>query len=106
MDFRQMKKGQPFERRYHGYNTTSEINPKFYVKVEHTEPKVNESTMGMNDWLDVILAEDIGVVLLIIAIIFCICCLSFKCIKSKNKKRMIKNTYSGVPNKRGALITV
>ena len=84
-----MKKGQPFERRYHGYNTTSEINPKFYVRIEHTEPKVNESTMGMNDWLDVIRAFDIGVVLLIIAIIFCICCLSFKYrshMKSKKKK--------------------
>ena len=95
MDFRQMKKGQPFERRYHGYNfTKSEINPKFYVRIEHTEPKVNESTMGMNDWLDVILAFDIGVVLLIIAIIFCICCLSFKCrrnMKSKNKKMIIRN---------------
>jgi len=95
MDFRQMKKGQPFERRYHGYNfTKSEVNPKFYVRIEHTEPKVNESTMGMNDWLDVILAFDIGVVLLIIAIIFCICCLSFKCrsnMKSKNKKMMIRN---------------
>ena len=94
MDFRQMKKGQPFERRYHGYNTTSEINPKFYVRIEHTEPKVNESTMGMNDWLDVIRAFDIGVVLLIIAIIFCICFLSFKCrshTKSKNKKMMIRN---------------
>ena len=40
MEFRQMKKGQPFERRYHGYNfTKSEINPKFYVRIEHTEPK-------------------------------------------------------------------
>ena len=40
MDFRQMKKGQPFERRYHGYNfTKSEVNPKFYVRIEHTEPK-------------------------------------------------------------------
>ena len=92
-----MKKGQPFERRYHGYNTTSEINPKFYVKYEHTEPKVNESTMGMNDWLDVILA-DIGVVLLIIAIIFCICCLSFKCRSHmKSKKMMIRNNiFEGI----------
>merc|ERR1739848_627762 len=83
--------GQPFERRYHGFNKTSEINPKFYVKIDHAEPKVNESTMGMNwfwlkKWLD-----DIGVALLIIAIIFCICCLSFKCIKSRNKKMMIRN---------------
>ena len=91
MDFRQMKKGQPFERRYHGFNKTSEINPKFYVKIDHAEPKVNESTMGMNwfwlkKWLD-----DIAVALLIIAIIFCIFCLSFKCIKSRNKKMMIRN---------------
>ena len=94
MDFRQMKRGQPFERRYHGYNTTSEINPKFYLKIEQTEPKVNESTMGMNDWLDVILACDIGMGLLIIAIIFFIFCVSFKCrnnMKSKNKKMMIRN---------------
>ena len=89
MDFQQMKKGQPFEKRYHGFNKTSEINPKFYVKFDHTEPEVNESTMDMNFWLKKWLLDDVGVVLLIIAIIFCICCLSFKCrshMKSKKKK--------------------
>ena len=87
MDFRQMKKGQPFEMRYHGFNKTSEINPKFYVKIDYTEPEVNESTMGTNFWLKKWF-DDNGVVLLIIAIIFCLCCLSFKCrshMKSKKK---------------------
>ena len=93
MDFRQMKKGQPFERLYYGFNKTSDINPKFYVKIDHTDPEVNESTMDMNFWLKKWLIDDIGVVLLIIAIIFCICCVSFKCrshLKSKNKKMMVR----------------
>ena len=96
MDFRQMKKGQPFERRYHGFNKTSEINPKFYVKFDHTEPEVNESTMDMNFWFIQKFLGHFGVVLLIIAIIFCICFLSFKCrshMKSKNKKMVTWNTY-------------
>ena len=93
MDFRQMKKGQPFERLYYGFNKTSDINQKFYVNIDRTEPEVNESTMDMNFWLKKWLIDDIGVVLLIIAIIFCICCVSFKCrshLKSKNKKMMVR----------------